>query len=320
MKQKKYKSHQPIILNQLTLDDKLNFKTLSFLVLLITSIIFFSNCRSKDNLIEAAGVVDGETVLVKSLVGGQVTLLELNEGDRLVQDSLVAQIDDRKIQKRLEALDIQAQEIRLNQQKTREKINLLLETKNYWEDKVQRLNRLKEKQSVAGDELQQALLKLAEINTSLFEVRQALKSLQVKLEALDNQKQQILLQLADYSLEAPASGLVLRKFINQGETVFPGQSLAEILITSSLFVETFLEEEELSHLRLGHPVDIFIDGLTQPLPGEITFIGREAEFSPKYIISEKERKSLLYRVKIKVKEGQDKLKLGMPVTVNLRRR
>lgn len=211
---------------------KLNFLTFTFFILLTACNIFFFSCQSKEEVIQAAGVVDGETVVVKSLVNGQITLLNLNEGEQVVADSLVAQIDDRKLQKKLEALDIQAQEIKINQQKTREKINFLLETKNYWEEKVQRLNRLKEKQSIAGDELQQAQLKLTEINTYLFEARQALKSLEVKLETLVNQKQQLLLQLADYSLEAPASGLVLRKFINQGETVFPGQTLASPILSA----------------------------------------------------------------------------------------
>jgi len=295
-------------------------RLISALLLVAGVLLAFTGCRREEGMILAAGVVDGETAVVKSLVGGEVIHLNLQEGASVDQGSLLAQINNSKLQKKLEALDIQAKEIKLNQQKTREKINLLLQVKAYWQDKVERLTRLTQKQSVAGDELEQARLKLTEATTSLFEARQALKSLQVKLEALANQKQQLLLQLADYSIQAPAQGIVLRKFINQGETLLPGQALAEILIAGSLFVETFLEEKELSHLRLGHPVEILVDGLSQPLQGEIFFIGREAEFSPKYIVSEKERKSLLYRVKIKVKDSEESLKLGMPVTVRLRRR
>lgn len=274
-------------------------------------------CRQERPGIRAAGVVDGEIALVKSLVGGQLAEFRTQEGDTVRQGDVIARLDGAKLEKKLEGLGIQEREIRLQEQRTRKKIQLLLETRAYWEDKVQRLHRLTESRSVAGDELQQARLKLSETTTALFEAEQMAKELQVKLEALKNQEEQVRLQLEDYSIEAPATGVVLRKFINQGEVVFPGQSLAEILIGSSLFVETFLEEEELSHLGQAHPVEIFVDGLTQPLAGEVVYISREAEFSPKYIISEKERKSLLYRVKIRLKDGTDRLKLGMPVTVRL---
>jgi hypothetical protein len=49
--------------------------------------------------------------------------------------------------------------------------------------------------------------------------------------------------------------------------------------------------------------------------GTVSYFGRKAEFSPKYIISEKERKSLLYQVKIKVEGNSGIFKIGMPVTV-----
>ena len=83
-------------------------------------------------------------------------------------------------------------------------------------------------------------------------------------------------------------------------------------------IETFLEEQEIGRLSLGQKVDILIDGMEgQIFSGTISSFGRKAEFSPKYIISEKERRSLLYRVKISIDVSGSKpvFKLGMPVTI-----
>jgi len=88
-----------------------------------------------------------------------------------------------------------------------------------------------------------------------------------------------------------------------------------VLDIESLFIETFLEEKEISGLELGQEVIILLDGEADEFSGEIMSFGREPEFSPKYIISEKERKSLLFKVKIKIKKNLEKFKLGMPVTV-----
>ena len=47
----------------------------------------------------------------------------------------------------------------------------------------------------------------------------------------------------------------------------------------------------------------------------ISYFGRKAEFSPKYIVSEKERQALLYQVKVRVDRDLEVFKVGMPVTV-----
>ena len=114
----------------------------------------------------------------------------------------------------------------------------------------------------------------------------------------------------------PAHGVVLERFVSKGETVFPGTPAADILEHSSLYVEIFLEEQEISSLTLNMKARVLVDGLEdQELWGKVSFFGRKAEFSPKYIISEKERKSLLYQVKIAVEDENGVFKVGMPVTV-----
>jgi len=58
------------------------------------------------------------------------------------------------------------------------------------------------------------------------------------------------------------------------------------------------------------------DGIDKELTGVISYFGKKQNFL-QYIISEKERQSMLYRVKIKVEDTLGILKLGMPVTVVL---
>ena len=49
--------------------------------------------------------------------------------------------------------------------------------------------------------------------------------------------------------------------------------------------------------------------------GRIIEIGSKAEFSPSFTITEKERRALVYKVKIRVSAHDTPFKLGMPVTV-----
>jgi len=155
------------------------------------------------------------------------------------------------------------------------------------------------------------------VEASLFDSRQSLRALSIRWESIQNKKEQLNLILEDYRIVSPVAGVVLEKFVSQGETLFPGNPVADILDRSSLFVETFLEETELSHLRLGQKVDILVDGMEgRTFSGTIIQFGQKAEFSPKYIISEKERRSLLYRIKVRLDQDLEIFKLGMPVTVS----
>jgi HlyD family secretion protein len=184
---------------------------------------------------------------------------------------------------------------------------------------VQRFRRLKKKKSIPGEQLETMELKLLEAETSQFELKKTLEALKVQKEKIENKREYLQLLLEDHTLKSPVDGVVVEKFVSAGETVFPGTAIADILDTSSLYVEIFIEEKEIAGLKLNQEAVIHVDGIKNEVTGIISYFGKKAEFSPKYIISEKERQSLLYRVKIKVEDASGILKLGMPVTVVLER-
>jgi HlyD family secretion protein len=283
----------------------------------ITLIVMVS-CSSKiSDRIVSAGVVDGDVVTVKAAVSGKVETLSIAEGASVSQDDLLAAIDTDKIENQLQGLSIQEKEVAVDRKKLDRRIRLLETNLTYWKKQVERFERLQEKESISGDRLEQARLKLEEVEASLFDARQSLHALSILQENIQNKKEQLSLILEDYYIVSPVTGIVLEKFVSQGEMLFPGTPVADILDLSSLFVETFLEEMELSRLRIGQIVEIRVDGMEERnFSGHVIYFGQKAEFSPKYIISEKERRSLLYRVKVKIDRDLEMFKLGMPVTVS----
>ncbi len=63
---------------------------------------------------------------------------------------------------------------------------------------------------------------------------------------------------------------------------------------------------------------VTIDGLPgESLPGEIGYVSSVAEFTPKPVQTEELRTSLVYEVRVLVKDPDDRLRLGMPATVSL---
>jgi len=288
------------------------------LILSIGFIVLAACSAETSNVITAAGVIDGEVITVKAPVTGKVKVLNIREGNDVAKDDILVAIDSDKIENQIQGVEIQEKEIAVNRKKLDRKVRSLDTNLVYWKGQVESFERLEEKESISGDQLERARLKLEEVETSLFDAQQSLRALSLQSENTRNRKEYLNLLLEDHIIASPISGVVLEKFVSEGETVFPGTPVADILDRSSLYVETFLEESELSRLELGQEVDVLVDGMEERVfSGTIIHFGQKAEFSPKYIISEKERRSLLYRVKVGLSRDLEVFKLGMPVTVRI---
>lgn len=279
-------------------------------------LLILASCAREDKSEAAAqGLVEGDVLTMKALVPGTVVEVLMEEGGRVSQGDVLLRLDVNKLENQLVELDIARRELAVKSRTLRNKQKWMDANIEYLKKQVERFRRLKDKQSIAGEQLDTLELKLLEAETGRYELLRSLESLSIQAEQIDNKNHLLRLQMKDYTLLSPVSGIVLEKFISPGENIFPGIPVADILDESSLHIEMFIEGVELTGLTLGREVRIRPDGVDRTFSGTVIQFGQKAEFSPKYIISEKERKSLLYMVKVRIDEERDLFKIGMPVTV-----
>ncbi len=283
---------------------------------LLFMIVWLCSCGGNEREIRAPGVVDGEIAGIKALAAGTLERLLVAEGQLVKKGELIAEINRDKVRNGLEELDLGDREIANSEARAREKRQLLAANLGYWQKQVQRFERLQQSRSISGDQLERSRLQLREAQTALFELDRSLEALQIQKERIANKRRALQLSEADLLLESPVSGVVLETFIGPGETVLPGAVLADILDLSSLFVDVFIEEREIAALKMGQQAVVVVDGMAgRTFSGHISAFGRKAEFSPKYIVAEKERQALLYQVKVRLDGNLDVFKVGQPVTV-----
>jgi HlyD family secretion protein len=283
---------------------------------LLSWILLLCACGKNGSEIRAPGVVDGEIASVKALAGGTLERLLVQEGQAVNGGDLVAEINRDKVRNGLEELVLSEKEIVNSETRALEKRQLLAANLGYWQEQAQRFERLKQGQAVSGDQLEKTRLQLKEAQTALRELDRSLEALHIQKDLVANKRRALELADRDLQLRSPVSGIVLETFVSQGETVLPGAALADVLDLSSLFVDVFIEEREIAALKVGQTARIIVDGLEgRPFSGRIAFFGRKAEFSPKYVVAEKERQALLYEVKVRLAGDLGVFKVGMPVTV-----
>lgn len=125
-------------------------------------------------------------------------------------------------------------------------------------------------------------------------------------------------KLKDSVIYAPLNGVVLRKNIEEGETVGAGMMVFTIGDLENPWVKVYVKEDRLGFVKLGQRADVKTD--TYPgkaYEGTVTYISSEAEFTPKNVQTREERVKLVFGVKVSVKNVKDELKPGMPADVRI---
>lgn len=126
--------------------------------------------------------------------------------------------------------------------------------------------------------------------------------------------------LAHGVIVAPFPGRVTVRHREPGETVSPGSPVLTLLDPDDRWVRIYVREDQIGAVQVGMAAEIFSD--TYPdraYQGEVTFIGSEAEFTPRNVQTTEERIKLVYPVKVRILgDGAFELKPGIPADVTLK--
>lgn len=115
---------------------------------------------------------------------------------------------------------------------------------------------------------------------------------------------------------SPVTGTVHQIYYRPGETVPAGKPILALLPPGNIKVRFFVPEAMLPRIALGDTIEVSCDGCGAPIEARISFISRNAEFTPPVIYSIDERNKLVYLVEARA-ENVDKLRVGQPVDVRM---
>ena len=121
--------------------------------------------------------------------------------------------------------------------------------------------------------------------------------------------------LAKREVFASAGGTIEEVYFRPGEVVTAGQSVVALLPPANLKVRFFVGEPDRAKLSLEQMIRLSCDSCPEDLSAKISFIAREAEFTPPVIFSREQRKKLVFLVEARPDRHAAKLTAGQPVTV-----
>jgi len=155
-------------------------------------------------------------------------------------------------------------------------------------------------------------LDLSVIGPRAEDIAQGEAQLRVNQAQLDLLRQ----KLADAELVSPCDAVVRSRLLEPGEMISPQRAVYNLAITNPKWVRAYVSDPDLGKIHPGMKASISADSFPgRTFSGWIGFISSVAEFTPKAVETVELRSSLVYEIRVFVRDPQDELRLGMPATV-----
>jgi len=261
------------------------------------------------------GRLETDIVKISAKTNGTLDSIFIDEGDAVRKDQLLAVIETDRLNLQKEQQQAQLAEINANSASLKAQQRQLDAQLQLNEDLIVKTKDMVQK----GASTSQKLDELNTQNAVLLAQRDAIKA---QMQALQSKKQQLQaaislteLNINDSRLKAPLNGICLNRYYNLSELVSPGLPIFELADLSKMDATIYVPLKRLTDIRLDQKVQVLVDGVQEKFQGTVKWIASEAEFTPKTILTEETRTSLVYAVKIRVNNEQGKLKIGMPVQI-----
>ncbi len=239
--------------------------------------------------VEAGGLVKPvNRIEIKSKASGQIVALPVEEGDRVRKGDLIARLDqeDEQTSVALAEADVVIAEAELQQAKLM----------------FSRRNTLFQKKIISEEERDQTSLQLAVAKGKVIQATTNLRRAKDRLK--------------DAVVRAPIDGIILQKYVEQGQIISSGVSnvsggtpLVDLAAMHTVYIEAGIDETDIGKVEVGQSAVLVADAY----PG-LSFQGIVIRISPE---SKVEQNVTLFDVIIEVSNTDGKLKSGMNAQITI---
>ncbi len=300
------------------------------------------------------GFVEGEERVLRSEVAGRVLEVVFSEGAQVPPNAIIARIDDADIAARILSKGQELEVLGAQIARQEEEISLLEST---WSRDVaaqqaelarvgseaqlaarsfERETGLVESGASTAQMLDDARARRDQAASGLVRSREQLArakaqegTIAVARRQLEILRQQLSLSRAQlgelevlrakYTIRAPAAPTVVQsQLLWPGELAQPGTPVVSVLDPADKYVQIYVPVSDATHVRVGTKVEIELDSRPGTrVPGEVSFVADQANFTPEKIETRSDRVGQVYRAKVRILKGVEDFAPGSEGNVYL---
>jgi RND family efflux transporter MFP subunit len=263
-------------------------------------ILLFSGCDSRKNAV--SGTIEIDEAHVGPRFGGRVEKIFAQEGDRLHEEQIIAQLEAKELRARRELAAAQVDTAIRNADSQSAQLEFL-------RDEAKRQKDLLQRKVVSPSDAQRA--------------DSAAKAQDKNVEAVQMQVLQARAQLADIDAQlremqviAPADSVLEVLSVKVGDVLPPNGEVATLLLSQHLWVRVYVPETWLGLIKDGEQVRARVDSFPgKDFPGVVEQINRQAEFTQRNVQTVGDRIKQVFGVKVRLPHDDDRLRAGMAADV-----
>jgi HlyD family secretion protein len=316
-------------------------------LLLVVAAAAFLWLRRDDGVHHYTGFVEGEQRVLRAEVNGRVLEVAFGEGDTVPAGAVVARIDpseiDAKIASKRQELGVLEAQIRQQQEQValveatwtqdvaaqeaalrQAQADAVLAARNFSRAEklradgvvsVQRLDEARAQHDATRSAVERARELVARSRAQEGEIALARRGLEVlrgQLELSRAQLGELEVLRAKHDVRAPAAASVVQaQLLWPGELAQPGTPVLSVLDPRDKYVQIYVPVADVDRVRVGARVEIELDSAPgQRVPGEVSFVADEANFTPEKIETRSDRLGQVYRAKVRILEGVERFQPG----------
>ncbi|MCX5740207.1 MAG: HlyD family efflux transporter periplasmic adaptor subunit [Proteobacteria bacterium] len=323
-------------------------------VLVVAAIAAMLWLRRAPNGAYYTGFVEGEERVLRAEVAGRVLEIAFAEGEAVPPGAVIARLDPGEIvskiaskQRELEVQgalirrqqeqvaltdvtwqrDVATREAELRQMQAQSRLAMVTHERQSELAKQgvaspQRLDESRSARDASGSAVDRARDQLARARAMEGEIELARRQLDVmqgQLALARAQLAELEVLHAKYEVRAPATATVVQtQLVWPGELAQPGTPLVSVLDPADKYVQIYVPVADVSRVRVGAKVEIELD--SEPgrrVPGEVSFVADQANFTPEKIETRSDRLGQVYRAKVRILEGVERFQPGTEGNVYL---
>lgn len=281
----------------------------------VLPVLLVAGCAGGDDRSDAYGNFEATEVLVSAEASGRLVRLDVREGDRVEAGTEVGLVDTVQLALRIDQIRAQRRAVRARLAGVDAQIEVL---------EAQRAVAARERDRVAGlladgaatpKQMDDVEGQIRVLDRQIDAARTQVAPIRAEMEVLDAQEATVREQVDRSRVVNPVGGTVLVTYAEASELTAVGRPLYKVARLDTLELRAYVSGAQLPHVRLGQPVDVLVDEdetSNRTLPGTVSWISAEAEFTPKLIQTKEERVNLVYAFKVRVPNPEGRLKIGMP--------
>jgi HlyD family secretion protein len=266
----------------------------------VALVVFLSGCGDRKNAV--SGTIEVDEAHVGPRSGGRVEKIFAQEGDRLHEGQIIAQLEASELHARrdlaaaqidtaIHDADAQAAQLEFLRADAKRQQDL-------WKRKVVSPNDAERAESAAKTQAK------------------SLEAAQMRITQARAQLADIDAQLHEMQVVAPSDCVLEVLNVKVGDVLPSNGEVATLLLPQHLWVRVYVPEPWLGKIKVGDPARIRVDSFPgKDFPGVVEQVNRQAEFTPRNVQTVEDRIRQVFGVKVRLPNNDDHLRAGMSADV-----